>query len=125
MPSFTLTDLGRDLWVESFALDAASVDLPAAHAWSVSKRVLRGGRRDGVDLVQVNNGRLAFSVLPTRGMGLWRAQLGSDRVGWDSPVRDGPVHPSLVNLMDWGGLGWLTGFDELLARCGLENNGAP
>ena len=27
--------------------------------------------------------------------------------------------------MDWGGLGWLDGFDELLARCGLENNGAP
>ena len=24
-----------------------------------------------------------------------------------------------------GGLGWLDGFDELLARCGLANNGAP
>ena len=23
------------------------------------------------------------------------------------------------------GLGWLSGFDELMCRCGLENNGAP
>jgi hypothetical protein len=30
-----------------------------------------------------------------------------------------------VNLAAAGGLGWLDGFDELLARCGLENNGAP
>ncbi len=125
MPSFTLTDLGRDLWVESFTLDAAAVGLPTGQGWSVSKRVLRGGRREGVDLIQVQNGRFSFSVLPTRGMGLWRGQLGDNRVGWDSPVRDGPVHPSFVNLMDWGGLGWLGGFDELLARCGLENNGAP
>ena len=27
--------------------------------------------------------------------------------------------------MSKGGLGWLDGFDELLVRCGLENNGAP
>lgn len=125
MPSFTLTDLGRDLWVESFAVDSAAVGGSTPHTWSVSKRVLRGGRRDGVDLIQVQNGRFSFSIVPTRGMGLWRGQLAADRVGWDSPVRDGPVHPSLVNLMDWGGLGWLAGFDELLARCGLENNGAP
>jgi len=58
-------------------------------------------------------------------MGLWRGHLGGDRVGWDSPVGDGPVNPAFVNLMNWGGLGWLEGFDELLARCGLENNGAP
>ena len=35
------------------------------------------------------------------------------------------MNPSLVNLTAAGGLGWLDGFDELLARCGLENNGAP
>lgn len=126
MPSFTLTDLSRDLWVENFSIDAAGIDFPASsHAWSVTKRCLRGGRRDGVDLIQVNNGIFTFSIVPTRGMGLWKGQLGGDRVGWDSPVHDGPVNPAFVNLMNWGGLGWLEGFDELLARCGLENNGGP
>ena len=58
-------------------------------------------------------------------MGLWKGWYDGNRLGWDSPVTDGPVHPSLVNLAAAGGLGWLDGFDELLARCGLENNGAP
>ena len=35
------------------------------------------------------------------------------------------MHPSLVNLGEPSGLGWLDGFDEMLARCGLESNGAP
>jgi hypothetical protein len=30
-----------------------------------------------------------------------------------------------VRLEARGGLGWLSGFDELMARCGLESNGAP
>ncbi len=58
-------------------------------------------------------------------MGLWNGWYDGNRLGWDSPVTDGPIHPALVNLAAAGGLGWLDGFDELLARCGLENNGAP
>jgi hypothetical protein len=125
MPTFTLTDVAKDLWVESLTIDPDRLGIQAAHPWSVSKTALRGGRRDGVDLIQVHNGALSFAVIPTRGMGIWKARYQGDRVGWDSPVRDGPVNPSFVNLMSWGGLGWLDGFDELLARCGLENNGAP
>ena len=100
-------------------------DWPKAYPWSVKKHRLRGGRRDGVDLIVVDNGALRFSIVPTRGMGLWKGWYDGNRLGWDSPVTDGPVHPSLVNLAAAGGLGWLDGFDELLARCGLENNGAP
>jgi hypothetical protein len=125
MPSFTLTDAACDLWVETFAITGADPQRPAAGPWSVAKKTLRGGRRDGVDLVQVHNGALAFSIVPTRGMGIWKGQFGADAIGWGSPIRDGPVHPALVNLMNWGGLGWLEGFDELLARCGLETSGAP
>src|SRR4051812_39978768 len=125
MPTFTLTDVAQDLWVETFAIGAADLGTTAATPWSVTKRTLRGGRRDGVDLIQVDNGALSFSVLPTRGMGIWKGQYQGDRLGWDSPVQDGPVNPGFVNLMNAGGLGWLEGFDELLARCGLENNGAP
>jgi hypothetical protein len=125
MPTFTLTDVAHDLWVETFATGAADLGIAATTPWSVTKRTLRGGRRDGVDLIQVDNGALSFSVLPTRGMGIWKGQYQGDRLGWESPVRDGPVNPAFVNLMNGGGLGWLEGFDELLVRCGLENNGAP
>lgn len=125
MPTYTLTDTAHDLWVENFGLRASDVDPSSTHAWSITKRALRGGRREGVDLIEVDNGALAFSIVPTRGMGIWKGRYRGVFVGWESPVTDGPVNPAHVNLMNWGGLGWLEGFDELLARCGLENNGAP
>ena len=96
----------------------------AAKGYRVCKQRLRSGLSDGVDVVQIDNGLLRFDVLPTRGMGLWKAWLGDEAIGWNSPVR-GPVHPALVPLDDPSGLGWLDGFDELLVRCGLESNGAP
>jgi hypothetical protein len=58
-------------------------------------------------------------------MGIWKGSYLGNRLGWDSPVTDGPVNPAYVNLMNLGGLGWLDGFDELLARCGLAWSGAP
>jgi galactose mutarotase-like enzyme len=92
--------------------------------WAVHFSRLQGGLSDGVDIVDVNNGKLSFVVVPTRGMNLWRASLPGWSIGWKSPVR-GPVHPKFVDLGEPSGLGWLDGFDELLVRCGLESNGAP
>lgn len=91
---------------------------------SVARRTLRGGVREGVDLVEIDNGRFRFAVVPTRGMGLWKAWLGKIEIGWSSPVK-GPVHPRFVPLTEPSGLGWLEGFDELMCRCGLTSNGAP
>ena len=125
MATFVLTDVSSEVWQDSFSVDATAMGLAEGFAWSVKKHRLRGGRRDGVDLIVVDNGALRFSIVPTRGMGLWKGWYDGSRLGWDSPVTDGPVHPSLVNLAAAGGLGWLDGFDELLARCGLESNGAP
>src|SRR5262245_56513769 len=39
--------------------------------WSIRQLRLKGGLRDGVELIEVEAGGLSFSVLPTRGMGLW------------------------------------------------------
>jgi hypothetical protein len=75
-------------------------------------------------VVEIHNGRFRFVVVPTRGMGIWRAAMGEVQLGWRSPVK-GPVHPAHVPLWEPSGIGWLNGFDELLVRCGLESNGAP
>jgi hypothetical protein len=122
--SWTLTDVAGDLWIDSFSADNDALRLATPHDWSVRKRTLRGGLRDGVDVIEVHNGALSFTVLPTRGMGLWRGAYRGQFLGWRSPVR-GPVHPQFVNLADHGGLGWLAGFDEWLVRCGLASNGPP
>ena len=125
MPSYTLTDAELGLYVETFSLVPDDVRGPASPAWSIQKTRLKGGRRDGVDLIEVDNGALSFSVIPTRGMNLWKGRCGPVRLGWDSPIKDGPVNPAFVDARAWGGLGWLDGFDELLARCGLDSFGPP
>lgn len=118
-----LTDVDTGVYLDEAQLTPADVGGKAT-GYSIAKRRLQGGLSDGVDLLRVDNGKLAFAVLPTRGMSLWKAWLGGDEIGWKSPVH-GPVHPAFVPLMEPGGLGWLDGFDELLVRCGLESNGAP
>lgn len=85
---------------------------------------LKGGLSEGVQVVEIDAGRLSVSILPTRGMGLWRGKLGNLPIGWSSPV-ERPVHPFFVNLTERNGLGWLHGFNELLCRCGLGFNGPP
>ncbi|MBL8798090.1 MAG: aldose 1-epimerase family protein [Planctomycetia bacterium] len=122
--SWTLTDTASDVWLDSFAVANDALRLATPHDWSIRKRTLRGGLRDGVDLIEVHNGALAYSVLPTRGMGIWHGEYRGNFLGWHSPVR-GPVHPRFVNLTERQGLGWLRGFDELLCRCGLACNGPP
>ncbi len=91
---------------------------------SIKKTTLHGGKQEGVDVITVQNGKLQFSLCPTRGMSLLRAEMGDVRLGWQSPVKE-YVHPSFINLQSRGGLGWLEGFNEMVVRCGLEFAGHP
>lgn len=120
--SWILTDTDRGIWVESLSPDLGLPDAPGAPF--IRKRTLHGGLSDGVDVIEVNNGALSFTVVPTRGMGLWRGNYHGLPLGWQAPVR-GPIHPKFVHASERGGLGWLAGFDECIVRCGLESNGAP
>jgi hypothetical protein len=122
--TWTLTDVRHDVWIEQFDVSNAVLHLPVPHGWSIHKHTLRGGLRDGVEVIEVDNGALSFAILPTRGMGLWRGDYHGCFLGWQPPLL-GPVHPRHVDLGDRGGIGWLYGFDEWLCRCGLASNGPP
>jgi hypothetical protein len=123
--STVLTDLAENIWLDAFELrESADLRLAGSSNWSILKRTLRGGVSDGVDVVELNNGRLSVSILPTRGMGLWRGRYENLEIGWNSPVKR-PVNPAFVDLSDRNRLGWLAGFNELLCRCGLSSNGPP
>ena len=91
---------------------------------SVSARRLRGGRRDGILLIELTAGPTHVWIVPDRGLGIWKIESEGIELGWQSPIA-GPVHPKFVPLAEPSGIGWLDGFDELLARCGLQSNGAP
>lgn len=120
-----LLDLGNDQEAEASKLTPADLGLTGDPGWSITSRMLRGGRREGVRVVRLDNGTLSVDLIPTRGMGIWKGESRGKPLGWSSPVTDGPIHPGFVNLAGLGGFGWLDGFDELLARCGMESNGPP
>jgi len=123
----TLTSVEHNKRIDEWATsnEAVGCDGPG---WSVKKATLHGGRQEGVDLITVDNGVLTFTVVPTRGMSIRdviaNTSKGSLPLGWKSPVREN-VHPMHVELNDRGGLGWLTGFNEWLVRCGVAHSGHP
>jgi Domain of unknown function (DUF4432) len=120
-----LTDAAHNLSIKEWKLSSQDVGGEWANTrWSVTKRVLAGGRQDGVEVIEVDNGLLTFTVVPTRGFQVWVANAGDVRLGWDSPVKE-IVHPNFVNLAERGGLGWLNGFGEMVSRGGLESFGPP
>ena len=60
--TWILTDAHGDVWLDSFAASNDTLRLATPHDWSIRKRTLRGGLRDGIDLIEVHNGALSFSV---------------------------------------------------------------
>src|SRR5690348_16445886 len=92
--------------------------------WSVELKTLHGGRQEGVQVIEVDNGAMRFTIVPTRGFEIWKAQAGRLRLGWDSPVGE-IIHPSYIRLSDNGGQGWVAGFGGLMVRGGLASFGSP
>jgi hypothetical protein len=120
-----LTDSSQGFSLKEWRFDAAEAfDDSGKGSWSVTKICLAGGRQEGTEIVEIDNGALKFLVVPSRGMSIWRAEIEGLRLGWDSPVTE-IVHPKFVDLTDRGGKGWLNGFGEWLSRCGLESMGPP
>jgi peroxiredoxin len=119
-----LTDIEQNIYKETISLTSSDITPGCPVSWSVRKHVLHGGKQEGVEIIEVDNGRLKFTVIPTRGMSIQQVVMGDLRLGWDSPVK-GLVHPKYINLHTRQGLGWLEGFNEWMVRCGLEFFGAP
>jgi Domain of unknown function (DUF4432) len=121
--SKVLTDSRQNVSVPEWRLTSEDIG-EGAVPWSVVKRTLTGGRQERVEVIEVDNGTMRFTVVPTRGLNVWSATIGALRLGWESPVQE-IVHPQFVNLAERGGLGWLDGFGEWISRCGLESFGPP
>lgn len=120
----TLTSVAQNTRAETWQVTGKEVTPHLSTPWSVRKVTLHGGKQEGVELIHVDNGKIRYTICPTRGMGLMSASMGDLKLGWESPVKE-VVHPQHVNLQSRGGLGWLDGFSEWMCRCGLENNGGP
>ncbi|WAH65523.1 aldose 1-epimerase family protein [Xanthomonas hortorum] len=116
--------ISPDKPIQEWSISNDQLGIHDGPPFKVSLRRLSGGRQEGSALIEIDTGAMQLTVVPTRGMNVLRAQVGDLRLGWDSPVSE-VVNPAFVNLESRGGLGWLEGFNELVARCGFEWLGHP
>jgi hypothetical protein len=121
---FVLTDAGNNIEVPNWSLASEELGLGDHVPFKIWKKALHGGKQEGSTLVGIEAGELSVLVIPTRGMGIYKATYRGVEFGWKSPV-DEIVHPSFVDMTGRGGLGWLDGFNELMVRCGYEWTGHP
>jgi hypothetical protein len=116
--------IDANLTAASWKVTAADWGNKTGPAWSVELKTLHGGRQEGVQVIDVDNGAMKFTIVPTRGFEIWKASAGKLRLGWDSPVKE-IIHPSYIRLNDNDGRGWVAGFGGLMVRGGLASFGNP
>ena len=121
---FVLSDVEAASRIDEWSVSSTDIGIAAAPPFSVKKRSLHGGKQEGMELIEIDNGRTTISLIPTRGMSVFRVRSGDITLGWNSPVKQ-IVNPAFIELDSRGGLGWLDGFNEWLVRCGFEWAGHP
>lgn len=119
-----LIDAPSNLAAANWKVTSADWGEKGGPAWSVELKTLHGGRQEGVQVIDVDNGAMKFTIVPTRGFEIWKASAGKLRLGWDSPVKE-IIHPSHIRLNDNNGRGWVAGFGGLMVRGGLASFGNP
>ena len=119
--SLVITDFKFSFSSSSF--DIPGKDLGIGENGYCRKHTLRGGKQEGVEIIEISNGIISLCVCPTRGMGIIDGSFKSHHIGWHSPVEE-IVHPQYIHLLEMGGRGCHYGFNEFLNRCGIEWSGA-
>jgi hypothetical protein len=77
--TWVITDTKSEDHLESLVVTSNNLsDTPAD--FSIIKKTLRGGLSAGVEVLQVNNGKLQFDLLLTRGMALTCSWAGTSEV---------------------------------------------
>jgi hypothetical protein len=120
----TLISSTQNINIGDWSMSNADVPIKTVTPWSVKKYTLHGGLQEGVEIVEVDNGKMLIKIIPTRGMNIMSVESKDITLGWDSPVKE-IVHPRNIDLNYNGGLGWLDGFNEWMMRCGIEYSGHP
>lgn len=121
---FTFLSHSQNIDLNSAHLTATDMGLPEDTLIECKLQTLRGGKQQGSKLITLTVGDKVLRVIPTRAMAILDITREKLRYGWDSPITE-IVHPTFINQEASGGLGWLDGFNEMMARCGYQWVGHP
>jgi len=90
---YVLTDIEKNIKQESFEIKSQDLTPDCPYSWSVSKYALHGGKQEGIEIIKIDNGKLCFDLVPTRGMSIMQASIGDLHLGHkfiDSQVQNQP-----------------------------------
>ena len=121
--------------------------MPSLRRFTVARLLRLVGSLGSTEAFWRNNGALSFSILPTRGMGLWRGQYHGLHLGWRAPIlidqeggrvqrltrRNGHIYfPSAHSVgrnpsfaTEESAVRLYTGMAEQLAQAGINLNFGP
>ena len=85
-----IVDCEKNVYLDSLDIQDVYRSSNGPIPFRVTKRRLHGGVQDGLDVVEIDTGRLNFVVLLSRGMNVLKARSGDVDLKWDSPV-NGPA----------------------------------
>ncbi len=71
-----LKDIDKEISVEKTELKGSELTPDSPFSWSVRKYSMRVDAQEGIDVVEVDNGKLKFTVVPAHGMSVLNMQLG-------------------------------------------------
>ena len=83
-PAKVLTDTSANLSTAQWKVTSADWS-KGGPAWSIELKTLHGGRQEGVQTIEVDNGAMRFTIVPTRGFEIWKAQAGRLRLAFHAP----------------------------------------
>ncbi|GGG08628.1 DUF4432 family protein [Paenibacillus abyssi] len=99
-----------------------TIDLPGGGY--IEKRLFTDKYNKELTILTIYNGRMAFTVLPERGLEIGDIVVDGETMSWE---RSGHylLHPDHADLQARNGIGWLDGFYSAVAVIGPELFGTP
>lgn len=114
-----LTDIDQEIYIENSELKSSDLTPDSPVPWSVRKYILRGGMKEGIDIIEVDNGKLRFTVVPTHGMSILNMKIGDFNPVTSSSLEK-LVHPKHFNLQNLNAEKLREDINEWIIRSGLK-----
>ncbi len=92
--TITLTDMGKGINETNKLIEGSKLTPDCEIPWTIQKQ----STSNGLQVIEVNNGKLSFQILPTRGMSIQEVKIGEQNQGWNSPII-GTKPASLVEVV--------------------------
>ena len=92
--TITLIDAEKNVNEQTKLVKGSDITPDCEFPWSVRKYYASSG----LEVIDVNNGKLSFQVIPSRGMKIQQITIGDERQNWNSPGL-GNSHASFVEVV--------------------------